>query len=237
MREMSNTNKIESNFFNFEKKILTNEIKTSHYLGWNSLMIAKFEITKNKMLDDRIIDSTYPDLKDKQKIFIVTKGVLELKIDNKKNVLAEYDAFDLATNNEKFEIAAKENSIFFIISAKNLDSQTGTNAYFNFKKDLEKKDLWGGQCISRLYESRELTIVLFDLKNGFEFEDKGHANEQITWLIDGKMNFYSNGISKTLTPENGGIDIGPHHVHGGVSEGAIGFDAFFPKRQEAKYKG
>ena len=97
--------------------------------------------------------------------------------------------------------------------------------------------MWGGQCISRLYESRELTIVLFDLKNGFEFEDKGHANEQITWLIDGKMNFYSNGISKTLTPENGGIDIGPHHVHGGVSEGAIGFDAFFPKRQEAKYKG
>tara|TARA_B110000027_G_C16037296_1_gene263695 strand:+ start:541 stop:801 length:261 start_codon:yes stop_codon:yes gene_type:complete len=84
MREMSNTNKIESNFFNFEKKILTNEIKTSHYLGWNSLIIAKFEITKNKMLDDRIIDSTYPDLKDKQKIFIVTKGVLELKIDNKK---------------------------------------------------------------------------------------------------------------------------------------------------------
>ena len=60
---------------------------------------------------------------------------------------------------------------------------------------------------------------------------------KITWLIDGKMNFYSNGISKTLTPENGGIDIGPHHVHGGVSEGAIGFDAFFPKRQEAKYKG
>ena len=63
---------------------MTNEIKTSHYLGWNSLIIAKFEITKNKMLDDRIIDSTYPDLKDKQKIFIVTKGVLELKIDNKK---------------------------------------------------------------------------------------------------------------------------------------------------------
>ena len=32
------------------------------------------------------------------------------------------------------------------------------------KKDLEKKDLWGGQCISRLYESSGLTIVLFDLK-------------------------------------------------------------------------
>jgi quercetin dioxygenase-like cupin family protein len=74
------------------------------------------------------------------------------------------------------------------------------------------------------------------LKKGFEFEDKGHENEQITWLIEGKMNFHSNGESKILTSENGGIDIGPNHLHGGVSEGAIGFDAFFPKRQEAKYR-
>ena len=80
------------------------------------------------------------------------------------------------------------------------------------------------------------TLVLFDLKKGFEFEDKGHENEQITWLIEGKMNFHSNGESKTLTSENGGIDIGPNHPHGGVSAGAIGFDAFFPKRQEAKYR-
>ena len=50
------------------------------------------------------------------------------------------------------------------------------------------------------------------------------------------MNFHSNGESKTLTSENGGIDVGPNHSHGGVSAGAIGFDAFFPKRQEAKYR-
>ena len=33
-----------------------------------------------------------------------------------------------------------------------------------------------------------------------------------------------------------GISIGPNHIHGGVSKGAVGFDAFYPKRIEDKYK-
>ena len=229
-------NEINSNFFNFEKKLISNKIQSSHYLGWNNLLIIKFEIIKNNIFDKKIIDTSYPDLKDKQKIFVVTKGTLEIKIDNQKNTLNVFDAFDLGNKNEEYEISAKENSVFFVICAKDLDGQTGTNVFFNFKKDLEKRDLWGGQCISRPYEGSGLTLVLFDLKKGFVFEDKGHENEQITWLIEGKMNFHSNGESKTLTSQNGGIDIGPNHSHGGVSAGAIGFDAFFPKRQEAKYR-
>lgn len=229
-------NEIKSNFFNFEKKFTSNKIQSSYYLGWNNLLIIKFEIIKNSIFDKKIVDTSYPDLKDKQKVFVVTKGTLEVKIDNQKNTLNEFDAFDLVNKNKEYEISAKENSVFFIICAKDLDGQTGTNVFFNFKKDLEKRDLWGGQCISRPYEGSGLTLVLFDLKKGFEFEDKGHENEQITWLIEGKMNFHSNGESKTLTSENGGIDIGPNHPHGGISAGAIGFDAFFPKRQEAKYR-
>ena len=49
------------------------------------------------------------------------------------------------------------------------------------------------------------------------------------------MDFYSNNSKKTLTVAHG-VDIGPNHVHGGLSAGAIGFDAFFPKREESKYK-
>lgn len=229
-------NEIKSNFFNFKKKLISNKIQSSHYLGWNNLFIIKFEIIKNNIFHKKTIDISYPDLRDKQKIFVVTKGVLEVKIDNQKNTLIKFDAFDLVNKNEEYEISAKENSVFFVICAKDFDGQTGTNVFFNLKKDLEKKDLWGGQCISRLYEGSGLTLVLFDLKKGFKFEDKGHENEQITWLIEGKMNFHSNGENKILTSENGGIDIGPNHLHGGVSEGAIGFDAFFPKRQEAKYR-
>ncbi len=40
---------------------------------------------------------------------------------------------------------------------------------------------------------------------------------------------------KTITADIG-VDIGPNHIHGGVSSGAVGFDAFFPKRIEEKYK-
>jgi len=107
--------------------------------------------------------------------------------------------------------------------------------YFSFLKDIKPRDLWGGQIISRPYEGKEITLVLFDLKAGFKFNDKGHPNEQITWLTNGKMNFYANNQKDTLL-ENYGISIGPNHIHGGMSEGAIGFDAFFPKRDEEKYR-
>ena len=62
-----------------------------------------------------------------------------------------------------------------------------------------------------------------------------HENEQITWLIEGEMDFYSNDKKKLLKTDLG-VSIGPNHVHGGVSGGALGFDAFFPKRDEKKYK-
>ena len=71
---------------------------------------------------------------------------------------------------------------------------------------------------------------MFDLKKGFKFYDKGHSNEQITWLVSGSMNFYSHKLKDKLSKK--GIDIGSFHQHGGLSNGAIGFDAFFPKRSE-----
>ena len=47
------------------------------------------------------------------------------------------------------------------------------------------------------------------------------------------MDFYCSGSNKKLNCFNG-VDIGPLEPHGGVSNGAIGFDTFFPKR--AQYK-
>ena len=49
------------------------------------------------------------------------------------------------------------------------------------------------------------------------------------------MDFYSSNLKGILTNING-IDIGPNKIHGGVSNGAVGFDAFFPKREDSKYK-
>ena len=73
------------------------------------------------------------------------------------------------------------------------------------------------------------------MKKGFEFRDEGHANEQITWLIDGKMSFYADKEKKILNTSEG-IDIGENHVHGGISDGALGFDVFYPKRDEKRYR-
>ena len=89
----------------------------------------------------------------------------------------------------------------------------------------------GWQCISRPYLGKDLNLVLFYLKPGFKFDDVGHLNEQITWLIKGKMNFYSKNIKGNLNKYNG-VDVGPKHKHGGISRGAIGFDAFFPKEKK-----
>ncbi len=223
-----------SNYFDFIKDNKDNQI-TSNYLGWNSLLVAKFQLNKGSFLDNSKIDNKFNDLKSKQKIIVVVSGSLEIEIEDKKKTLKDFDAIDIISSDQKFQILVKENTSFFMISAKKLDKQSGNCNFFNFKKDIQVKDLWGGQCISRPYEGGGLTLVLFDLKKGFKFEDTGHKNEQITWLISGKMDFYTDGKHKTLTTDNG-VDIGPDHLHGGVSAGALGFDAFFPKRQEIKYQ-
>ena len=147
--------------------------------------------------------------------------------------LKEFDALNISSDEKNYEIKSLEDSIIFIISSENFKKGGLESEYFNFKKDIKPIDIWGGQCISRPYSGKELNIVLFDLKPGFKFSDKGHANEQITWLINGSMNFYCNSINQELTDLTG-VDIGPNHEHGGVSNGAVGFDAFFSKKRKWK---
>ena len=94
---------------------------------------------------------------------------------------------------------------------------------FNFKKDIKPKNLWGGECISRVYYGKVLNVVMFDLKKGFKFHDNGHKNEQITWLLSGQMEFY---VDKKLLKVDEGVSIGKSLFHGGISNGAIGLMLF-----------
>ena len=229
------TSQIKSKYFDFTELSKSRGHIACEYKGWNGLSVTKFDIPKGKRLSNSFINSHYHDLYDKEKIFVITKGSLGLRTEGYQISLGKYDAVDFVSGSQKYQMSSSEDSTVFMISAKDLKTFTGKPVFFNFKKDIEAKDLWGGQCISRPYEGRGLTLVLFDLKPGFKFEDKGHTNEQITWLTEGKMDFYSNGKNKTITVDVG-VDIGPNHIHGGVSSGAIGFDAFFPKRNEEKYK-
>jgi quercetin dioxygenase-like cupin family protein len=232
---MQTKDKIKSKYFDFNNLQKSKIPNSSEYKGWSGLSVIKFDIKKKQELNDKFIDSHYGDFCKKEKILVVASGKLEIKNNKEKRFLEKFDAIDFVTGIEKYEIVCLEDSIIFMISSKNLENYQGETVFFNFKKNIESRDLWGGQCISRPYEGKGLTLVLFDLKPGFKFEDKGHPNEQITWVTTGSMNFYADGNKQKIKP-NVGVDIGPNHIHGGISDGAMGFDAFFPKRQEIKYK-
>ncbi len=229
---------MKSNSKYFKLEIPTKEldnIKIFEFNGWSGLNLTKFILPKDARVSNYLINNLYPSLESKEKIFVTTKGNIKLKSREFDKNLNELDAVNFVSENDDYFFDALKNTSLFMISSTKSKSYKGTNVFFNFLRDIKAKNLWGGQIISRPYEGKELTLVLFDLKPGFKFEDKGHANEQITWLTKGKMNFYVNDDKKILM-DNDGVSIGPNQVHGGLSDGAIGFDAFFPKRIEEKYK-
>ena len=227
---------MDTNYFNFIENLKSNKnIDFFSYTGWRGLQVVKLLIPKSKKITNLQLDESFPHLVNKEKIFISTENNIEFKSDDMDKTLNNFDAVDIVSKNIKYEFSSLKDTFIFMISSSKSETPEGKSIYFNFKKDLEARNLWGGQIISRPYEGKELTVVLFDLKPGFKFEDKGHANEQITWLTEGEMDFYSNNKKKLLKTDIG-VSIGPNHLHGGVSGGALGFDAFFPKRNEDKYK-
>ena len=226
---------IKSEYFSF-KELLSplSDITVSNYSGWSGLEVFKFFIPKGKSITNSIINEFKPELINKEKIFFTGEGDIELDSDEFKFILKKFDAIDF-TNEQDYNFKSMRDSTIFMVSSKNSKKLSDKSTTFNFEKDIDVKNLWGGQIISRPYEGKELTLVLFELKSGFKFDDNGHANEQITWLIDGEMNFYSDNKKKLLNSDMG-VSIGANHSHGGISKGAIGFDVFFPKRVEKKYK-
>ncbi len=226
---------MKSEYFSFEElKLPFQDIAVSNFTGWSGLELFKFIIPKGKQITNTFINKFKNDLFDKEKIFFIFEGEIELKSDEFNFVLKSFDAIDFV-NEQNYEFKSLEDTSIFMIASRRSKKVNGKSVAFNFMKDVEKKDLWGGEIISRPYEGKELTLVLFELKKGFKFKDNGHPNQQITWLVDGEMNFYSDNLERLLNTDTG-VSIGPNHVHGGISKGAMGFDAFYPKRVEQKYK-
>jgi hypothetical protein len=223
-------------FFNFHENIISkSQPKTMKYIGWSGLVVLKFNMKVDEQIKSLVLDTMIPELKKKEKIFFLTKGNISLISEKYQIYLKEYDAFNYLNVDEEFNLLSIDETTLYMVSCDKANLINEKSRFFNFKNDIEIRDFWGGKCISRPYESKNLTLVLFDLKQGFEFSDNGHSNEQITWLINGQMNFHVNKIQKILNTENG-VSIGQNCPHGGISDGAIGFDVFFPKREEKKYK-
>ena len=224
-----------SQFFKLKNNLNTNIYSMSEFKGWNGLVLINLCLSKNTSIKNDSIYSENFNISEKEKIFVLVKGKAEFLLDNKCHTMEAFDAINLFSKNLKYEIKCKEDSQFFLISAENLTPIKKNAYFFNFKKDIVPNDIWGGQCISRVFFGDSLNLVLFDLKSGFKFHDEGHKNEQLTWVIEGDMDFYVNKLKNKLSPGLG-VDIGSFDVHGGISNGAVGFDAFYPKRKEKIYK-
>ena len=227
--------KRNSKFFQFNNNKIKKTMSLTKHKGWNKSIIAKFCFNSKGSIDRDFIKKKFPQIYNKEKIFIVTSGAIRFN-SNKLNLrLKKLDALSIFLDNFNYSFTCKKNSQLYIVGSEKIKKQRQKSRYFNFKRDIKPIDIWGGKCLSRPYCGQDLNVVLFDLKKGFKFNDEGHSNEQITWLISGSMIFYSGKLKNKLTPEKG-IDIGYFHKHGGISKGAIGFDAFFPKRFEKKYR-
>ena len=225
-----------SSFFKFKKIDSSDYYNVSFYRGWHELSIFRIEFLKHingkNLLNKYIVRDDYGI----EKALIISKGSSIIK--KNKYFTKKLKKFDCLHTNKSFknlEIQCKKGSQLFIIVGKRKISDNKKTIFFNFEKDLKKINLWGGQCISRVFHGHKFTLVLFRLKKGFQFHDKGHKNEQITWLIKGKMKFYVKHKNTTLEANKKSVDIGPFDFHGGRSFGAIGFDAFSPKRSENRY--
>jgi len=228
-------NKFNSKFFKFIYPKINSNIKISSYWGWNKSLVSNLSFKNSDVINNFFIKKNFPSILHKEKIFIVVSGKSKFK-SNKKNLsLKKFDAVSIFSDSFDYSFECNKDTQLFIISSEKFKKRKHKSIFFNFKKDMKMIDIWGGRCLSRPYSGIELNIVLFDLKRGFSFSDQGHSNEQITWLISGSMSFYSDKIKGKLTKKKG-VDIGFYHKHGGLSNGAIGFDAFFPKRNENKYK-
>jgi quercetin dioxygenase-like cupin family protein len=225
----------QSKYFEFKSELVNNNFSLSEFKGWNGLIIMKLDCPKDLNIKNDLINSKYIDISEKEKIIVAIKGEVEVKLNHQSFVLKEFDSLNLYSSDSKFEIKSILDSQIFIISAEDLKPQKKNPIFFNFMKDIDPKDIWGGQCISRVFNGDSLNLVLFDLKSGFKFHDEGHKNEQLTWVIEGDMDFYVNKLKNKLS-SGSGVDIASFDVHGGISNGAVGFDAFYPKRGEKIYK-
>jgi hypothetical protein len=227
--------KAKTNFFNFKKIINTRNYHVSYYKGWHNLLVLRINLLKSNKIENFFNLFESKKIEKFEKAIIISKGVLSI---GKKNLSKKLRKFDcIYTKNSLKNLKFKTNGrseLFIVFGSKNIKMNNKLN-FFNFEKDLKKTDLWGGKCISRVFNGTGMTLVLFKLKRGFKFHDNGHKNEQLTWLVNGKMKFYVKNKSKLLKSNGASVDIGPHDYHGGISLGAIGFDAFSPKRSEKRY--
>ena len=58
--------------------------------------------------------------------------------------LSKLDAVDFISSSQKFKIISDEETTLFMISSEKSKSINDETHYFNFLKDIQPRNLWGG---------------------------------------------------------------------------------------------
>ena len=148
MTTSKSSTKNKSKYFDFKKLSRSIEnIIAYEYIGWNGLNVTKFYLPAKTNISNSLIDQHYPDLIKKEKIFVTTQGNLKLESDKLNILFKEFDAVDFASARQNYTFNSLEDTTIFMIGAKDSKFNDSKNNFFNFKKDIIAKDLWGGQII------------------------------------------------------------------------------------------
>ena len=143
----------KSTYFNFDESSSLNEkVNISNFKGWSGLSVTRFQMSKNSVVDSDEINSKFPQLNDKEKIFVIIEGSTNFIKNNEKIKLDKLDAVDFVSSNQKFKMISDEETTLYMIGSEKSKSINDETHYFNFLKDIQPRNLWGGQIISRPYE-------------------------------------------------------------------------------------
>ena len=115
-------NNSQSSFFDFNKTTAGN-INLRDYTGWNGLVISKIYLKKGECVTNKEINEKYSNLENKEKIFVSIEGMQNLILKFSKKFLKPFDAVNFFKGkNDEYKIEAIDNSILYMISAKNLEN-------------------------------------------------------------------------------------------------------------------
>ena len=106
----------QSKYFEFIKEPSDHEFLLSEFKGWNGLIVMELNLPKNLNIKSDSIKSKYFDIKEKEKIFVLTKGKAKIYLEDNSYTLKEFDALNLYSRNSNYEIKSEKIVNFYCIS-------------------------------------------------------------------------------------------------------------------------
>ncbi|MBU6389588.1 cupin domain-containing protein [Patescibacteria group bacterium] len=111
-----------------------------------------------------------------------------------------------------------------------------TSYKFDFSQAPLCQDVWADED-NRIVHTPSITLMTFQMSEGWSFADAGHSNEQMTLILKGELEM-TVGTESYRLKSGQGVYVPPNTPHSGriLSKVAEGLDIFTPIRTEDRYK-